>query len=286
MPVTQCWPACRTQNPRSEEAQNRNAAAEALDCYFVATASRRKLITLPSAAKPAPSASATVAPSWPASAKHSAASAAPVVWPGQARGGDDAGGAAAAVGGALDIIAFMFGAWKKPNPMPQITIRQTMSGMRVGRQHREQCHAEAEQHEPDAAEQADRMPVGEAPRDRRHDADHQRPRRHEEAGLDLRAAEHVLEIERQRDEGEALHGERAHRGRRRQREHRPAEQVDRQHRRGMVGMPARQDEAECEGRDQLDGHEPGDRLCAALPMPVMNRPRQADARTAPRKSKP
>jgi hypothetical protein len=27
------------------------------------------------------------------------------------------------------MIAFMFGAWKKPNPMPQIMIRQTMSGM-------------------------------------------------------------------------------------------------------------------------------------------------------------
>jgi len=29
--------------------------------------------------------------------------------------------------GALDIKAFMFGAWKKPNPHPQIAIRQTMS---------------------------------------------------------------------------------------------------------------------------------------------------------------
>ena len=72
-------------------------------------------------------------------------------------------------------------------------------------------------------------------------ADHQRPGRHEEAGLDLRAAEHVLEVERQRDEGEALHGEGADRGRRRQREQRPAEQVDRQHRRRMIGLPAHQD---------------------------------------------
>jgi hypothetical protein len=29
--------------------------------------------------------------------------------------------------GALDIKAFMFGAWKKPNPHPQIAMRQMMS---------------------------------------------------------------------------------------------------------------------------------------------------------------
>jgi len=32
-------------------------------------------------------------------------------------------------GGALDINAFRFGAWKKPNPAPQMAIRQTMSAI-------------------------------------------------------------------------------------------------------------------------------------------------------------
>ena len=40
------------------------------------TVRRRKLITLPSAANPAPSANASVAPSWPAKPKHKAANAA------------------------------------------------------------------------------------------------------------------------------------------------------------------------------------------------------------------
>jgi len=30
-------------------------------------------------------------------------------------------------GGALDINAFRLGAWKKPNPNPQIAMRQTIS---------------------------------------------------------------------------------------------------------------------------------------------------------------
>ena len=46
--------------------------------------------------------------------------------PDQARGRHDAARASAATGGALDISAFMFGVWKKPNPHPQIAMRQTM----------------------------------------------------------------------------------------------------------------------------------------------------------------
>src|ERR1700739_4224763 len=61
----------------SSEPENARAHAP----RYGATAKRRKLITLPSAAKPAPSDSASVAPSRPARTKHSAASAAPMVCP-------------------------------------------------------------------------------------------------------------------------------------------------------------------------------------------------------------
>lgn len=221
--------------------------------YF--TASRKKLITLPSTAKPAPSASATVAPLWPASAKHAAASAAPVVCPVR-RGGDDARGAAAAVRRRASHDRLHVRRLEEPEPhAADHDPPDDIGNARARRKQREQRHAEAKQDKADAAQQADRMAIGEAAGDRRHDTHHQRPRRHEEAGLDLRAPEHVLEIERQRDEGEALHGEGADGGRRRQREHRPAEEVDRQHRRGMIGVTPRQDKAERERRDQLDGHD-------------------------------
>src|SRR3984885_8996836 len=90
------------------------------------TASRRKLITLPSAANPAPSASATVAPSRSARPKHNAASAAPVVCPVRREVATMPLALPLRPAGALDISAFMFGVWKKPNPNPQIAIRQTI----------------------------------------------------------------------------------------------------------------------------------------------------------------
>lgn len=68
-----------------------------------------------------------------------------------------------------------------------------------------------------------------------------------------------FEIERQRHEREALRGERADGGQRGQREHGPAEQVDRQHRRRMPGLTADQQPAEREcnrGRREHDGKRP------------------------------
>src|ERR1700732_2404634 len=73
------------------------------------TASRKKLITLPTAANPAPSASASVAPSRPARPKHNAASAAPMVWPVRRAVATMPLAPPLRSGGALDIRALMFG---------------------------------------------------------------------------------------------------------------------------------------------------------------------------------
>ena len=70
---------------------------------------RRKLITLPSPANPAPSASASVAPSWPARPKHSAANAAPVVCPIRRAVATMPLALPLRCGGALDMMAFMLG---------------------------------------------------------------------------------------------------------------------------------------------------------------------------------
>src|SRR6185369_3751592 len=86
-----------------------------------ATVRRSKLITLPKAANPAPSASATVAPSRPARAKHSAADAAPSVCPVRRAVATMPLAPPLRSEGALDMMARMFGVWKKPNPRPQIT---------------------------------------------------------------------------------------------------------------------------------------------------------------------
>ena len=88
---------------------------------------RRLLITHPTVANAAPSTSAAVAPSRPARPKQSAASAAPLVCPVRRAVATMPLALPLRSAGALDIRAFMFGAWKKPNPHPQIAIRQTMS---------------------------------------------------------------------------------------------------------------------------------------------------------------
>ena len=64
---------------------------------------------LPSAANPAPSASASVAPSRPARPKHNAASAAPMVWPVRRAVATMPLAPPLRPGGALDMIALMFG---------------------------------------------------------------------------------------------------------------------------------------------------------------------------------
>src|ERR1700733_2649632 len=93
------------------------------------TVSRRKLMTLPMAANPAPSASATVAPSRPASTKQNAVSAAPIVCPVRRAVATMPLAPPLRPGGALDMIALKFGVWKKPKPSPQIAMRQTMLRM-------------------------------------------------------------------------------------------------------------------------------------------------------------
>src|SRR6202011_3390300 len=88
------------------------------------------------------------------------------------------------------------------------------------------------------------------------------------AGLDLRAAQNVLEIKWQRDESQALDRERADRSGRGQREQRPAEQVDRQHRRRMIGLSADYTPAQHYRDSQLERHEfgPGVMRGAANPQ--------------------
>src|SRR5216684_634749 len=73
--------------------------------------------------------------------------------------------------------------------------------------------------------------------------------------LDLRPAKNVLEVEGQRDEGEALDRERADRGGRGQREQRPAKQVDRQHRRWMIRLSSDQNPAKQRGGGKFDQHK-------------------------------
>src|SRR5215468_229959 len=91
-----------------------NAADALRTCgyAFRATVNRKKLMTLPSAAKPAPSASASVAPSRPARLKQSAAAAAPVVCPVRRAVATMLLAEPERCGGALVMIAFMFGVWK------------------------------------------------------------------------------------------------------------------------------------------------------------------------------
>ena len=105
------------------------------------------------------------------------------------------------------------------------------------------------------------MTVRQPTRDRRHDGDHHGPWRHEDPGLNLGAMKHVLEVERQRHEGQSLHRERTDRGGDRQREDRPAKQIDRQHRRGVTGLTAQQQCAEDHSTNQFRNYDTG---CGAV----------------------
>src|SRR5580692_4593061 len=87
--------------PRSHHTRRRGTAIR-----------RRKLITHPTAANPAPSTSATVAPSRPASPKQSAASAEPVVCPIRRAVATMPLAPPLRPTGALAISVFMFGVWK------------------------------------------------------------------------------------------------------------------------------------------------------------------------------
>ena len=137
---------------------------------FVGTASRRKLITLPSAAKPAPSASATVAPSRPARPKHSAASGRAGGLPDQPRGRDHAAGAAAAMRRRAGHDRLHVRRLEEAEPeAAEHHAPDDVWHARVRRKHRQQRHADAEHHKPDAAEDAGGVAIGQAAADRRHD---------------------------------------------------------------------------------------------------------------------
>ncbi len=125
---------------------------------------------------------------------------------------------------------------------------QDVGGRRVRRQQRQQHIAEAQHAKADAAEDPGRIAVGEPAGDRRDHRHRRRPRRHQQPGRDLRAAEHVLEIKRQGDKGDALRDKGRHRGRYRQREYRAAKQIDRQQRQGQRRLAAHQDVADAEAR--------------------------------------
>src|SRR5882724_8753207 len=98
---------CRNRNIFDLAVLPRGCVDQALRCDE--TVKRRKLITHPSAAKPAPSASASAAPSRPARLKHRAASAAPVVCPIRRAVATMPLALPLRCGGALDIMAFILG---------------------------------------------------------------------------------------------------------------------------------------------------------------------------------
>ena len=87
-------------------------------------------------------------------------------------------------------------------------------------------------------EQPRRKPIGQPPRRGRDQSGCDGPGRHQEAGRGLRAAQRILEEEGQRDQGKGLGGERADRGRKRQRENRAAQKIDRKKRRGLLQLAA------------------------------------------------
>ena len=121
----------------------------------------------------------------------------------------------------------------------------------VERQARQQHHADRQPGEPDEAEDRRRHAIRQPAGDRRGNADRHRPRRHQQPGLDLAAAEFELEIERHRHQSERLGGERADRGRHRQREDRDAHQVDRDQRRVELRLAPDQGGEREERRDDF-----------------------------------
>src|SRR5579864_4927870 len=96
---------------------------------------------------------------------------------------------------------------------------------------RRQDEPAAHDQEPDAAEEAGDEPVGEPSGDRRDERGRDRPRGEQESGGGRRKAQPVLEEEGQGHDSQARRAERADRRREREREHRPAQEIDRQKRR-------------------------------------------------------
>ncbi len=121
--------------------------------------------------------------------------------------------------------------------------------MRRHQQQREQSHRQRRQSY--AAQHTRRIAVAQAARDRRHDGHQHRPWRHQEAGLDRRAAQGGFKIKRQRHEGQALRGEGADRRQRGQGKQRAAEQIDRQHRRRVAALAPQQQREEDGGAGHL-----------------------------------
>ena len=116
----------------------------------------------------------------------------------------------------------------------------------------EQKKAEGQRAQADPAEDAGRIAVSEPAGDRRDDGNRHRPRRHQEARLDLRAPEHVLEVEGQRDEDNPLGDKGTNRGDNRQCKYRNLEQIDRKQGQGQRGLSAHKQVADRNGSGELN----------------------------------
>ncbi len=159
-----------------------------------------------------------------------AASVAPIVWPVSRAVASMPPAAPLRSIGAEDSMVRLFGDWKKPKPRPQTAIRQAIAADDASAGSSASRTTKAQRREPrgsSAAEDRGGNAIGRTTGDCRGDAGRQRPWRHQQAGVDLIAMEHALEIERQRDEGEHLRRERRDRRHHRQREQLVPEQVDR-----------------------------------------------------------
>src|ERR1700675_796945 len=100
------------------------------------------------------------------------------------------------------------------------------------------------------------MAVGQTSGAWRHDGHYKRPWGHEKAGLDLRPAKNVLEVEWQGDESQALDRKRADRGGGGKGEDRSAKQVDRQHGRRRIRLSADQSPTEQHSGSKFNRYKP------------------------------
>ncbi len=229
------------------------------------TASRRKLAKLAAAANPAPTPKAVTVPRMARRPRHSATSAAPIVWPSSRDVAIMPLAPPARSGGADAISALRLGDWKKPKPAPQSSHAPAyLECARHRRHQREADHADGEHDQTGAAEKPDRIAFRKPAGERRRERDRHGPWRHQKSSLDLTAAEHTLEIERQSDEGGTLAGEGTGRGERREREDRAGEEIERQHRRRQRHLPPDQRKTENQRSRELTNHEAERRLMRRL----------------------
>ena len=168
--------------------------------------------------------------------------------------------------GALPMITRLLGDWKNPKPRPQIASRQASeAGVGIADPKGDEGEARSHHQKPDAAEEAGDESIGQASGDRRDQGGRDRPGRQQQSGGRRRVAEPVLEVKRQRHDGQALRPERGDRRRQRKREHRPAQKIDRQQRRGKLELPPDERHADRRADRDLDQRQRG---ASALADPV------------------